>query len=149
MALGPDEVFLDRAVRYLARSDKSKAEIARYLTRQGASRAVASRTIRQLERLGYLNEAAHALRWAERRLAQRPSGRLRIRQELLHRGFSDRLAEETIQEIYATVDESELAMQALALRGGRPSVSQMGRFLQARGFSSETIVRVLHIEAED
>jgi regulatory protein len=149
MALGPDEVFLDRAVRYLTRSDKSKAEIARYLTRQGASRAVASRTIRQLERLGYLNEAAHALRWAERRLAARPSGRLRMRQELLQRGFSVDVVEKAIQEVYATIDERELAMQALALRGGRPAVPQMGRFLQARGFSPGTIARVLHIETEE
>ena len=149
MALGHDEVFLDYAVRYLARSDKSKAEVARYLTRRGASRAVANRTIRQLERLGYLNEAAHALRWAKRRLAERPSGWLRMRQELLDRGFSEQLAEETIQELYATIDESELAIRALALRGGRPSVPQMGRFLQARGFSPETIVRVLHIETEE
>jgi regulatory protein len=144
-----DGDFLDLAVRYLARSDKSKAEVARYLTRQGASRAGVAAALRRLERLGYLNEAAHAMRWAERRLAQRPSGRFRIRQELLHRGFPEKLTEETLQEIYAAVDESELAMQALALRNGRHTVPQMGRFLQARGFSPATIARVLHIETEE
>ncbi|HET6676544.1 MAG TPA: regulatory protein RecX [Nitrospiraceae bacterium] len=144
-----DKVFLDLTVRYLARSDKSKIEVARYLARQGASRDVANATLQRLEHLGYLNEAAHALRWTERRLAQRPSGRLRMRQELLLRGFSDKLTEETIQKIYATVDEPELALQALALRGGRQTVLQKGRFLQARGFSRDTIARVLHIETEE
>ncbi len=143
------KVLLDLAVRYLARSDKSKVEVARYLTRQGASRDVAKATLQRLERLGYLNEAAHALRWTERRLAQRPSGRLRMRQELLHRGFSDTLTEETIQKIFATVEEPEMALQALALRGDRQTVPQQGRFLQGRGFSRETIARVLHIETEE
>ncbi len=110
---------------------------------------MAKATLQRLERLGYLNEAAHALRWTERRLAQRPSGRLRMRQELLHRGFSDTLTEETIQKIFATVDEPELALQALVLRGGRQTVPQQGRFLQGRGFSRETIVRVLHLETEE
>ena len=110
---------------------------------------MANATLQRLEHLGYLNEAAHALRWTERRLAQRPSGRLRMRQELLLRGFSDKLTEETIQKIYATVDEPELALQALALRGGRQTVLQKGRFLQARGFSRDTIARVLHIETEE
>jgi regulatory protein len=144
-----DEVFLDLAVRYLTRSDKSKAEVARYLTRQGASRAGVAAALRRLEHLGYLNEAAHALRCAERRLSQRPLGRFRMRQELLHRGFPEKLTEETLQKIYAAVDESELAMQALALRSGRHTVPQMGRFLQARGFSPATIARVLHIETEE
>jgi regulatory protein len=137
------------AVRYLARSDKSKAEVAAYLSRQGASRVLATATLRRLERLGYLNEAAHALRLIERRLAQRPMGRLRMREELRQRGFSEQLIEDTIHQVYGTLDETELAAQALVLRGGRHTVSQMGRFLQGRGFSPATIARVLHLETEE
>lgn len=141
--------FFDLAVRYLARSDKSKAEVAGYLTRRGASRALAAATLGRLERLGYLNEAAHALRFLERRLAQRPMGRLRMREELLQRGFSEQLIENTIHQVYATIDENELASQALALRGGRHTVPQMVRFLQGRGFSPATVALVLHIETEE
>lgn len=142
-------LIFDLAVRYLARSDKSKAEIARYLARRSVPRALATAAIRKLERLGYLNEAAHALRFAERRLAQRPAGRWRMREELMQRGFSEHLVEDTIRKVYATVDETELASQALALRGGRRTIAQKGRFLEARGFSPGTIARVLHIETED
>ena len=141
--------FFDLAVRYLARSDKSKAEVAAYLTRRGASRVLVSATLRRLERLGYLNEAAHALRLIERRLAQRPMGQLRMREELSQRGFSEQLVEDMVQRVYATMDETELVSQALALHGGRHTVSQMGRFLQSRGFSSATIARILDLETEE
>jgi regulatory protein len=141
--------FLDLAVRYLARSDKSKVQVTRYLVRRGASRSIAAATVRRLERLEYVNEAAHAARWAERRLVRKPMGRLRLKEELLARGFSVRLVEDTIVRIYGTSDETELAAQALTRRGGRRTVSQMSRFLEGRGFARETIVRVLDIEAEE
>jgi regulatory protein len=146
---GHDARFLDLAVRYLARSDKSKSEVARYLTRRGASPAVAGEILRRLERLGYLDEAAHAARWAERRRVRRPMGRARMREELLQRGFSARLADDTIQKIYATIDEAELASQALAKHLGGGTPARLGRFLESRGFARATIVRVLHLEVEE
>jgi regulatory protein len=141
--------FFDLAVRYLARSDKSSAAVTDYVVRRGASRSIAAAVVRRLERLGYLNEAAHAARWSERRLTQKPMGRRRLREELLQRGFSARQVEDTIETLYATVDETELAVQALALRGGRHTVAQLGRFLQSRGFAQATIARVLRIEPEE
>lgn len=145
----PSDGFLELAVRYLGRSDKSKAQVTGYLIRRGASPTIAAATVRRLERLRYVNEAAHAARWAERRLALKPMGRLRLKEELLQRGFSVRLVDDTIARIYGTIEERELAARALALRGGRQTVPQMSRFLQGRGFSRETIVRVLGIEPAD
>jgi regulatory protein len=142
----PDGGFVDLAVRYLARSDRSNAEITDYLIRRGASRTIAAATVRRLERLGYLNEAAHAMRWSERRLAGKPMGRLRMREELLRRGFPATVTADTVEKLYGTIDEAELAIQALALRGGRHTVPQDGRFLEGRGFSQATITRVLDIE---
>jgi SOS response regulatory protein OraA/RecX len=141
--------FFDLAVRHLARSDKSSAAVIDYLVRRGASHSLAAATVRRLERLGYLNDAAHAARWSERRLAQKPMGRLRLRKELLQHGFSASLVEDTMEGIYATMDETQLAAHALALRGRRHTVIHLGRFLQSRGFSQGTIARVLHIEAEE
>jgi SOS response regulatory protein OraA/RecX len=73
-------------------------------------------------------------------------GRLRMREELLRRGFPATVTADTVETIYGTIDEAELAIQALALRGGRHTVPQDGRFLEARGFSQATITRVLDIE---
>ena len=145
----PVGAFVDVAVRYLARSDKSNAEVTDYLIRRGASCSIAAATVQRLEQLGYLNEAAHAMRWSERRLAQKPIGYLRMREELLRRGFAATVAADTVERIYQTIDESELAAQALALRGGRRTIAQDGRFLEARGFSQATIARVLHIEPQE
>jgi regulatory protein len=145
----PSNGFLELAVRYLARLDKSKAQITGYLVRRGASPSIAAATVRRLERLRYVDEAAHAARWAERRLTRKPMGRLRLKEELLERGFSVRLVEDTIASLYGTIEERELAARALALRVGRQTVPQMSRFLEGRGFSRETIVRVLDIEPAD
>jgi regulatory protein len=139
--------FLELAVRYLARSDKSKAEIIGYLLRRGASRATAAATVRRLERLKYVDEARDAGRWAERRLTQKPMGRLRMKAELLERGFSARLVEETIERVYGGLDEDELAARVIARRRSRQSIPQLSRFLERRGFTRETIVRVLGIES--
>jgi regulatory protein len=145
----PDGGFVDLAVRYLARSDRSNAEITGYLIRRGASRSIAAATVRRLEQLGYLNEAAHAMRWGERRLAGKPMGRLRMREELLRRGFTATVTADTVERLYGAIDETELALQALALRGDRYSVPQNGRFLAGRGFSQTTIARVLHLEPQE
>jgi SOS response regulatory protein OraA/RecX len=141
--------FFDLAVRHLARSDKSSAAVTDYLVRRGASRSIATVTVRRLEQLGYLNDAAHAARWSERRLAQKPMGRLRLSKELLQRGFSASLVEDTMDGIYATLDETDLAVHALSLRDRRDTIAQLRRFLESRGFAQEIIVRVLHLEPEE
>lgn len=141
--------FLELAVRYLARSDKPSSDIARYLTRRGASPAATEATLRQLTRLGYLDEADQARRFVERRLTRRPVGRARLTEELLQRGFSEAVVEETIRTMFASIDEAELASRALARRADGETVAQRGQFLQNRGFSTATISQVLHIDIEE
>jgi regulatory protein len=143
-----DDLCWDLAVRYLSRSDKSNAEVALYLARQGVSSATAKATVRRLERMGYLNDTAHAMRWAERRLARKPMGRPRLRLELLRRGFPEKLADATLDKLYAEMDEADLAREA-AKSSDRRTERNMGRFLQSRGFSSATIASFLHMEIED
>jgi regulatory protein len=142
----PDDRFVDVAVRYLARSDKSNSAVTDYLIRRGASYSVAAATVRRLEQLGYLNETAHAMRWSERRLAGKPMGRWRMKEELLRRGFTATVTADTIGKLYEAIDETDLAAQALALRGGRRTLAQDARFLESRGFSHATVIRLLPIE---
>ena len=138
--------LFDLAVRSLARSNKTRSRMERDLLAQGASSHAVESVLRNLEQRGYLNDEVYASHWAEARLAKKPMGRLRLSQELLNRGFSERLTKETISRGYAAVTESELAVRALKELGGRKTPRQLGRFLEGRGFTAATIARVLHLD---
>ena len=137
--------YYDLAVRALARSDKTRSQIERYLISRGAPLGSVATVLQRLEGRGYLNDTAYACRWAERRLAMKPMGRRRMTSELLQHGFTDRVAVVTIGLVYADVTETELAARALAQRGSRKTQAQKGRFLHGRGFTGSTIARVLNL----
>lgn len=89
--------YLNLAVRYLARTDRTVAQVERYLRDKGATRPKAAAVVRELERLGYVNDQAYAVRWAETRLARRPMGRERLKAELLQRGFEEPVVERALK----------------------------------------------------
>jgi len=138
--------YFDLAVRALARSEKTRSQVERYLISRGAAFGSVATVLQRLEDRGYLNDAAYACRWAERRLAMKPMGRRRMTSELLQHGFTESVAGATIGRVYADVTETELAERALAQRRSRKTQAQKGRFLHGRGFSGSTIARVLNLE---
>lgn len=138
--------YFDLAVRALARSDKTRSQVERYLISRGASLGSVEKVLQRLEDRGYLNDSAYACRWAERRLAMKPMGRRRMTSELLQHGFTEIVAVMTIGRVYADVMETELAARALAQRRSRKTQAQKGRFLHGRGFTGSTIARVLKLE---
>src|SRR3972149_10872916 len=74
--------WLPLAVRYLARWDRTVAQVEQFLRDRGASPAQAKQTIGRLSDLRYLNDRAYAERWVESRLARRPMGRGGVQAEL-------------------------------------------------------------------
>jgi regulatory protein len=138
--------YYDMAIRALARSEKTRGQVERFLISRGASLRSVATVVQRLEDRGYLNDAAYACRWAERRLAMKPMGRRRMTSELSQHGFADSVALSTIGCVYAEVTETELAARALAQCEGRKTRAQKGRFLHGRGFSGSTIARVLNLE---
>ena len=90
-----DEWF-HRAVRYLARFDRTAAQVERFLTSKGASPAHVKQVISRLAALRYLDDRAYAARWVESTLARRPMGRDRLKVELVARGLAESLADDVI-----------------------------------------------------
>ena len=141
----PDE-WVQRAVRYLARFDRTAAQVERFLRGKGASPAQAKQTIRRLSALRYLDDRAYAERWIQGSLARAPMGRERLRAELLARGLSDGLADAAIREALQDVDEATLARLALRLnqrKGGRLLARQAVGLLRRRGFEEDTIESIM------
>ena len=141
----PDR-WLQLALRALARSDRTTAQIERLLAVKGASPAQTRATVRRLIVLRYLDDVAFAARWADRRLARMPMGRARLQEELLATGCPDHIVQATLRAAYRKVSERDLAIQVIATAGRTSSVQTLGRvarLLSQRGFDEDTIETVM------
>jgi len=138
--------WLQLAVRALARSDRTTAQIERLLAAKGASPSQIRATVRRLTSLKYLDDGAFAARWAERRLARMPMGRARLQEELLATGCPEHIVRATLRATYRTVSEQDLALQVITMAGRTTSaktLSRVARLLSQRGFDEDTIETVL------
>lgn len=130
------------ALTYLARRDRSEAEVRRFLTRRGASPPDIEGVLRRLVQHGYVNDQAFALRWAQSRLARRPVGRIRLESELLAKGVERETARRAVDRVLEGQSERDLAQRLLAQRfAGRPprSLAQAIAVLARHGFDADVI----------
>lgn len=138
--------WLQLAVRALARSDRTTAQIERLLAAKGATSAQIRAAVRRLISLKYLDDVAFAERWADRRLARMPMGRARLQDELLATGCPERIVQSTLRATYRKVSERDLAMQVLMMAGQATStraLDRLARLLSQRGFEEDTIETVM------
>jgi len=133
-------------VRALARSDRTTAQIERLLAAKGASPSEIRAAIKRLTSLKYLDDAAFAVRWVERRLARMPMGRARLQEELLATGCPEQIVQTTVRAAYRKVSEQNLAQQVVTMAGLVSSAQTLGRLarlLNQRGFDEDTIETVM------
>ncbi|ULA62529.1 MAG: Regulatory protein RecX [Nitrospira sp.] len=134
------------AVRYLARWDRTVAQVEQFLLSKGASTSRAKQVIGRLSDLRYLDDRAYAERWIESRLARQPMGRERLLAELLGKGIQEALAEKAVQDAFCGIDEEALARRALKVwqrKGRRVTLLQAARLLRQWGFGDEAIERTI------
>jgi len=142
----PPDQWLQLAVRALARSDRTTAQIERMLAAKGASPSQVRAVIRRLTSLRYLDDVAFAARWADRRLMRMPMGRARLQEELLATGCPEHIVRATLRATYRKVNEQDLAMQVATMAGQATSAQTPGRvarLLSQRGFDEDTIEMVM------
>lgn len=133
-------------VRFLACRDRTAVQVERYLLSKGASPLQVRQTIRRLSDLRYLNDHDYARRWVDKRLASRPMGQERLKVELQAKGIAETLANRVIADAFCDADEETVAHRALQIaqhRGRRLTSAQIGYLLRQRGFSEETIDRMI------
>ena len=145
-AASPPDQWLQLAVRALARSDRTTAQIERLLAAKGASPSQVRAAVRRLTSLKYLDDVAFAARWADRRLARMPMGRARLQEELRATGCPEHIVHATLRATYRKVSERDLAMQVVTMAGRTTSAQMLGRvarLLSQRGFDEDTIETVI------
>ncbi|MEK9141354.1 MAG: RecX family transcriptional regulator, partial [Nitrospirota bacterium] len=81
------------ATRFLARRDRTMAQVEQFLRSKGALPVQIRHIIRRLSDLRYLDDHAYAQRWVERRLVSRPMGQVRIKAELQAKGIAETVAD--------------------------------------------------------
>jgi regulatory protein len=102
--------------------------------------------VQRLTSLKYLDDAAFAARWADRRLARMPMGRARLQEELLAAGCPEQVVQAALEAGYRKVSERDLAMQVVTAMGTTTSprmVGRVARLLSRRGFGEDTIETVM------
>jgi regulatory protein len=142
------EALRQKAIRLLARRERSRAELAQRLAAYCDDPRMLAAVLDDLQSRGWLSEARLAAQLVHSRRSR--AGAQRIRQELARRGIdADVIAEST-----AGLEESDLAaaMDLWRRRFGEPGGDRRERerqlrFLLNRGFGHGTALKVLRLAA--
>lgn len=137
------------ALRHIGFRPRTTEEVRQYLLGKGFPNEVAAEIIARFVKRKYLDDRLYARQWIEERMRLKPRGSRLLRQELQHKGVDSRLIEEALNELDR--DEEYEACLACARKKCAhrtfTSYTEMrdktGPFLQRKGFSLETINRVL------
>jgi regulatory protein len=135
-----------RALRYLARREHSRAELARKLLPFAESQQLLEGLLSELEGRKLLSNH----RFAEMRahVLSRKYGAAKIRQDLKSKGVPEEIVESVSAE-----GELERAQEILKRKYRSPATTReewarRARFLQGRGFSGEIIYRLIRISED-
>jgi regulatory protein len=134
---------LDVALRFLATRPRSEAEVRRRLARAQLPAEIIDTTVRQLRRLGLVDDEAFAAYWVDQRRAFRPRGARLLRAELRAHGVAADLAAASAA---AETDEIEDAYRAAVKKARQLATAdeptfrtRLTQFLARRGFGWDTI----------
>ncbi|ATE61390.1 recombination regulator RecX [Thauera sinica] len=140
----------ERALRYLAQRDHSRAELARKLAGHGSAEEVAE-VVARMGELGLQSDRRFAEAWVRGKAGR--FGTARLRNELARRGVERELVDAALA---AECVESELERARAVWRtkfGTAPADARewarQARFLQTRGFAAEVIRKLLKEQPDE
>ncbi len=142
----PDELRA-RALRLLARREHSRAELGRKLAPRAESPQSLQSLLDSLERKKQLSNERFASERA--RVLSRKYGAARIRLDLKSKGVGEEIVESVSLEGDAVRAAAILARKYRSSATTREERARRMRFLQSRGFSHDTIRRLLSSDADD
>lgn len=140
-----------RALDYLAYKPRTEKEVRRKLEQEDVPATVVEDVIARLQELGYLDDETYAHDYAHNRFSNKKYGPERIRRELRERGIDRHLADAAVDEVFADADSVEVARSHAEKRWSRIAQEddprrqkqKLYRYLKRRGFTSDTIYRII------
>jgi regulatory protein len=139
--VAPATDALEIAFRFLAKRDRTVAEVRRRLERGGVEAALAEQAITTLTEQGYLDDARFARRFAEDRRNLDGWGSTRIEQRLVALGIdrahaADAAAREHDEELHAAIALLRRRLSQWVAVGNRERDRALGLLLR-RGYEVE------------
>lgn len=138
------------ALRLLKVRPRSERELADRLSRRGCAAQIVRSVVEDLKEKGLLDDAKFARYYAIQRMDFKPMGRRALERELRGRGVAPELAARAVEEAAGGQGDFERACELARRRFERmrnlprPVIERrLFGFLSRRGFSSESIYRVL------
>ncbi len=141
---------LNSALRILTGRDHSRYELVQKLKQRGFSPDIIEKVVLECQRLDYVDDNRTS-RVYIRQLMRKGYGAKRIRVELERKGLSERPDQGVISQMISDIDELEVAGRIFKKNikrfereiDPRKRKNKIYRFLLARGFSSETIRKLI------
>lgn len=146
----PEPGYLrERALRYLARREHSRLELARKLAQAGFDDADVGALLDEFEARNWLSDLRFAESWVADHRAK--AGAVRLAYELRQRGVADAVIEKVLGEHRDS--ELERARAVWLKKFGSPPAdaaekARQMRFLQSRGFVADVIRRIVGASTE-
>ena len=107
-----------------------KKEICDKLAGRGYEQDAIEQTLSMLKRLNLIDDVLFARQFVEQRLRLRPSGRMALVRDLVHRGVPAEIIDRVLDDVLADIDIEDVALDLL-----------MGRANRYRGLSREKAPR--------
>lgn len=138
-------------LRFLRVRERTRREVANYLSRRGHAPALAAQVLEELCERGFVDDRRFAGLFLRDRQRLRPMGRAAVLQQLAARGVSAQLAMEALEAADPPWDDRGLAEQLLARRWERWPAEERARrataLLRRRGFASDAIRGAISAQA--
>jgi len=132
------------AYRYLSYRDRSERETAEHLRKKGLDKAIVQETLQYLKKAKFLDDRRFAEHWARTRAENKQFGKYRLRHELIGKGLSPDLIDETLDALFDTVREvDEKKLRSMQDLDPDKKKRRLAGLLQRKGFSSHIIYQVL------
>lgn len=141
------EQCLTQAIRILTRGRQTKEQLKKKLKAKGYEAEIIEFVLAECETNKYLNDPEFAILWVEDRNKLRPTGRWRLRNEMLQKGIDGEIIGKVLDEILPLQKEQSLLKQLFQEKWEGNETYQkkpqkLVNFLLRRGFSKDQIFRV-------
>ncbi|MCY4351534.1 MAG: regulatory protein RecX [Gemmatimonadetes bacterium] len=138
-------------LRLLGRRAYTKKEICDKLAGRGYGQDAIEQTLSMLKRLDLIDDVLFARQFVEQRLRLRPSGRVALVRDLVHRGVPAEIIDRVLDDVLADVDIEAVALDLMMSRANRyrglsreKALGRMYGFLGRRGFEASVARDVAH-----
>lgn len=139
--------LLDRTLRLISRRPRSEREIRDYLKRKKSLPRLIEAVVKKLKQLRQIDDSAFALWWVEQRSTFRPRGKFGLTMELRQKGIDrvtiKKVVEEKVDELPLAKKVAQKKFKAYKNLPREERYQKMSAFLARRGFSWETIRKVV------